>query len=214
MKITLLDGSPKATGSASNAILEGLLGCLENNSTVGIQKARREADYASLWESRSLVLSFPLYVDSFPSEVIGFLEHFSGFANDLPADGPRPILYVIVNSGFHETERSLLVLDQCRLFASMAKLVWGQGLAIGGGPLISMRPEAFKKGSFPFGRHIKALKVLSANILSEASGPDVESKPSMPRFVYNLGANQYWKLLSKKNGLKTSDLYEVTEVKG
>ncbi|MDR2460423.1 MAG: hypothetical protein LBE38_06550 [Deltaproteobacteria bacterium] len=211
MKVALLDGSPQPNKSASLLLLEAIKGFLGKKASFSLLKAKLPGDFKSLMANDSLVLAFPLYVDTFPSQVIAFLEEFAIVNKDLPENSKSPKLYVIVNCGFHETSRSLLVLEQCRLFAMKANLSWGQGLAIGGGPLTLMFPDSLPKGIWPFGKYVKALKTMASNILKLVPGPDLESSPSMPRWLYNMGANHHWKVLIKKNGLPVKDLYKVYE---
>ena len=94
-----------------------------------------------------------------------------------------------------------------RLFAASAGFAFGQGLALDGGPLISMLPARAKKGSWPFGNHAKAMAKLAQSMKTLSSGPDFEAQPSMPRFLYNFGANLYFRREAWKNGLRRKDLY-------
>jgi hypothetical protein len=93
-----------------------------------------------------------------------------------------------------------------RLFSNIAGFVFGQGLALEGGPLISMWPSRARKGSWPFGKHMSALNKLAHNIKTLSVAPDFEAQPRMPRFMYNLGANLYFRNMARKNGLKGKDL--------
>jgi hypothetical protein len=210
MMITLIDGSPKKGEGASSAILDILKGFLAgpSNSVQTLKAYSGEEGIFRPLDGNAVAISFPLYLDGMPSGLADYLERLSEDAKARGA-GPRgpAFLYAVVNSGFHEAHRSHLALEAARLFAEGAGLSYGQGLALGGGPLVSMSPERAKKGSWPFGGHCKAIRKLAGSIRTLASAPDMEASPSMPRSLYNFGANMRWRMLAKKNGLSRKDLY-------
>jgi hypothetical protein len=213
MLITLIDGSPKTTESASSVILAILKERLMGNANT-IQWIKPENPEETLrfpiLESNSLVFAFPLYMDSIPSGLLVFLEDLIAKAdsekNEKKSSGNKILTYAVVNAGFYDKERANLALENLRLFCELSGFSYGQGLALGGGPLISLVPERAKKGSWPFGKHMSALDKLAHNIKTLSVGPDFEAHPGMPRFLYNFGANFYLRRMARKNGLGRKDL--------
>jgi hypothetical protein len=213
MLITLIDGSPKKTESASSVILAILKEKLINNANT-IQWIKPENPEETLrfpiLESNSLVFAFPLYMDSIPSGLLVFLEDLTVKADldksEKKSQGNKIFTYAVVNSGFYDKERANLALENLRLFCELSGFSYGQGLALEGGPLISLRPERAKKGSWPFGKHMAALSKLAQNIKTLSVAPDIEAPPDMPRFLYNFGANLYLRHEARKNGLGRKDL--------
>ncbi|MDR2350219.1 MAG: NAD(P)H-dependent oxidoreductase [Deltaproteobacteria bacterium] len=219
MRLTLLNGSPKTGESASSIVLEIALEKLSGPDAV-VQTAKAavsEKDPASLpsfplfpiLESDAILVSFPLYFDGPPSGLVRFLEKLAAEAREArgSARGTATRLYGIVNCGFHETDRSNLALETLKIFAASAGFVYGRGLSLGGGPFISMTAKTFRRGGFPFGKQREAMDALFESAGTLSKGPDLEGTVSLPRSLYNIGANIHWKMLAKKEGNKTKDLY-------
>jgi hypothetical protein len=135
----LLVGSPKPAEASVSASLGGfllkelkekgwntqtmrLLPLMANDESRGkLRQAETQADLC--------ILSFPLYVDTFPAVVIEGLEESAIVLQGVT--GKR--LCAIVNCGFPEAHHCSNVLGQCRLFARQNGMEWAGGAGPGDG---------------------------------------------------------------------------------
>ncbi len=106
---------------------------------------------------------------------------------------------------FHP-EQCRVALRILRRWCEKQGLIWGQGLAVGGGPMIS----GLTIGQGPLTTIGRGLDVLAVNILTGASGEDEYVCPNFPRFLYMRFANSSWKRQAKANGLPVKELRRGT----
>ena len=145
----------------------------------------------------TLILTFPLYVDSLPSHLVDLLEAIKGKVYGLA-------VYAVVNCGFFEPEKNLVVIEILKNFCREAGLKWGRALAFGGGGMV----VSSSRLNFPplsgLGRE---LEDLAADALAGAEGPDRLASPNVPKWLYKTGAHLLWRWKAFRNGLKGKDLY-------
>ncbi|VBB46722.1 conserved hypothetical protein [uncultured Paludibacter sp.] len=204
MNITFINGSPKAKGSASQAILNDLKTFLpsQNISEIHFNKPKvTEKQIETLKKSEILVFSFPLYVDSVPSNLLGCMIVLEKELQSLPIT-----VYAICNNGFYEGIQNRPALKVIKNWSSKTKLNWGQGLGVGcGGMLAGLINVPAGKG--PKKNLGVALKNLSEKISHCQPGENVFITANFPRFLYKIMAHIGWKKEIKKNGKKVKDLY-------
>ncbi|MDR0849318.1 MAG: hypothetical protein LBN10_09850 [Propionibacteriaceae bacterium] len=204
MKITIINGSPKARGSASELIIKAFQSKLGPNAECTVC-------HAALWAgpkvvetatmSDAIVLVFPLYVDSIPSHLLRLLDTQGGA---LSAAAPGAKVYAVVNNGFYEGRQNAVALEILRNFCARYGLTWGQGLGVGAGGVITAVPM----DSWPLRPLDKALDDFADAVAKGAIGEDVFITSNLPRFVYQLSAHSEWRKLAKKHGLTTKQLYQ------
>lgn len=200
MKVVCLVGSPRGQRSTSQVLGTLLLESLERRGAAGSlwrvnEMREREglfADFcAALAGAELLVLSFPLYVDTLPADLIRVLGWLAAGREELPLAGKR--LVALANSGFPEAEQNDIALDQCARFARECGLQWSGGLALGGGAALNGRPLSDFGAAL---RHVQTALDGAATALAEGRAVPDEAiqqmaHPFMPAWAYlNLGASK------------------------
>ncbi|OHD27571.1 MAG: hypothetical protein A2Y38_23050 [Spirochaetes bacterium GWB1_59_5] len=206
MKAVLMNGSPKAAGSASGIVLDtvadamgpGVESLTKRAVTAG---SATEEDVAA----DALVLAFPLYVDCLPAPLLEWLISYRAIAPSRSGRKPARV-YAICNCGFHEAAQTELALEVVANFARSAGLEWGGGLGIGSGGMLaglaSVPPGAGIKRSVSEG--LDWIAGLAAR--GEASGETRFVRFAFPRFAYILAAHAGWKAMARANGLRPRDI--------
>ncbi|HVP23594.1 MAG TPA: hypothetical protein VMS77_06750 [Conexivisphaerales archaeon] len=149
-----------------------------------------------------VVLAFPLYVDSLPSQAIRALEliaeHEKGSAN------PSGKSFVgIVNSGFPEARQNDYALAVCQSFARQVGFRWAGGLALGGGGMVGGRPLAEGGGGV---RNQRAALEMAADSLARGEvipekATSLMSKLGIPRWLYLWMGNRRWHFEARSHGV-------------
>lgn len=211
----LLVGSPKYTGSSSEALGVYLLEQLREKGvtteSLHINRLLKMADgEKKLLETVNncdlLILSFPLYVDSLPSGTIKALEiiarnraqNCSGVEK-----ARKQSMLAICQNGFPEAHQNNTALAICRCFAGEAGFAWAGGLALGGGGAINGKP--LQKLGGMLGKVRKALELTAEALTVGQPVPEqadeLMSKPLVPGWLYLFIGNLMWKIQAKKNGI-------------
>ena len=208
VRAALLVGSPKGPNSTSNSIGAYLTERLKQNG-ITTEKAyicqslgtdqRREALFRLVDESDLIILAFPLYVDSLPSQVIATLELIDENEKTKPQLKKKRFA-AIANSGFPEAKQNNTALAVCRLFAKQAGFIWAGGLAMGAGGIISGTPLAKFGGRVR--NQTKALEIAADALAKGQPIPDeavaLMSKLGFPKWIYTWRGNRIWKQEAKK----------------
>lgn len=71
--VGLLNGSPKAPGGTSDAILKQVQSELDQDSIILSAKNASEDIYTELDNCKAVVIVFPIYADTLPSHLLRFL---------------------------------------------------------------------------------------------------------------------------------------------
>lgn len=204
MNITFINGSPKAKGSASQAILNDLKTFLpsQNIKEVQFNKPKvTEEQIETLKHSEVIVFSFPLYVDSVPSNLLACMIEIEKELRSLPIT-----VYALCNNGFYEGIQNRHALNVIKNWSTKTNLAWGQGIGVGcGGMMGGLANVPVGKG--PKKNFGEALSILSDNIHNKRSDENVYINANFPRFLYKLMAHFGWRQQIRKNGKKVSDLY-------
>ena len=202
MNICLIDGSPKPKGSTSGRILT----VIEQNLGLGHQYTRfdtavgnPDALIESLGGSDVILLAFPLYADGIPAHLLRLL---TAVENTIISVAKGAVLYVIVNNGFYEARQNTIALSMTRIFCEKSGLVWGQGLAIGGGGMLASAPL-----TIPLMKSIRNVLVkLADNIQTKKTAETLFAQPDIPRRFYIIGAHMGWRMSAKQNGVSRKAL--------
>ncbi len=207
MKIALIDGSPKNSGSASGSILQDLRSFSEAETNTLYDYHFKGAvvgaeEVATLRECDVLIFAFPLYVDGIPSHLLRCLVQLEpSFAKV----NKEITVYVVANCGFYEGHQNSLAIAMMENWCTKAGLKWGQGIGIGAGGMIAGN-QNIPLGYGPKKNLGKAFTQLAENVCQCASDEPVFITANFPKIAYKLGAEVNWWLTAKANGLKRRDL--------
>ena len=143
----------------------------------------------------ALVLGAPLYVDGLPAQAVKLLEML------LQCDTGRfagKKVYVVSNLGFYEGEQTCNLFDIVRNWCDRMQMVYGGGLTVGAGPMISvLKNMPLKKG---FNKDIgKGIEQLANAIARGEVTDNYYAKTKIPRAVYLMAAHMSFRKTLKKN---------------
>ncbi len=209
MKITFINGSPKANNSASGLLLDEL-GTLRQKdciTTYGLHTPclPAEMDLKAFSLSDAAVFAFPLYVDGIPSHLLHCLcqleKHFIAYSSALT-------VYSIVNCGFFEGKQNRYAIEIMKNWCARSGLKWGMGVGIGGGGMVTGIQQV-PVGVGPCKNFSAAISVLSEQITAGTTAEDIYVMPTVPRIEYKLAVESEWRRQIAANGLSPKDLFRT-----
>lgn len=204
MKIGMINGSPKKTGSASGLLAAELAGLLENAKITEWHICdRNDSIPPQLRQQDVLIFLFPLYVDAIPSQILSFLEELEDELR-----GADISVYAVVNCGFYEAQQNQWALEIMKNWCSKTGLEWRHGLGIGGGGMVSQIGN-IPPGKGPRKNITRGLSELASLVKSGQGAKDNYTSVNYPRRLYILMAHLGWRLQIKQNGLKIKELRRV-----
>jgi multimeric flavodoxin WrbA len=207
--VLLLVGSPGNLRSNSDKIGQYLIDRLtdagwESDKECIYQvikdEARMKTVFGKMDKADLIILSFPLYVDSLPSQTIRFME-LACVRGVGQKKGQR--FLAVCQSGFPESSHSEDALRICSIFAHDAGYRWVGGLAVGGGGAIGGRDLNEAGGML---RNLRL--ALNMTAMAMEQGEDIPSeareltnKGIAPPWMYNWIVNRRWKKEARRNGV-------------
>ena len=205
MKISIINGSPKAGRSNSEILGNYLLSLLKDN---GIRKyysisVRLDDKIKNqIYNSDVLIFLFPLYVDGIPSNLLKLLVEFE----KEKVVNPATRVYCIVNNGFYEGKQNRLAILQIKNWCEKVKARWGQGIGVGAGELLPYLKK-YPLGQGPLKNLGKVLDEFSANIITLKSDKDIYINPNWLKSLYFFQGSISWILKGRKNNLRVRELF-------
>ena len=205
MKISIINGSPKAGKSNSEILGNYLLSLLKDN---GIRKyysisVRLDDKIKNeIYNSDVLIFLFPLYVDGIPSNLLKLLVEFE----KEKVVNPATKVYCVVNNGFYEGKQNRLAILQIKNWCEKVKARWGQGIGVGAGELLPYLKKC-KLEQGPLKNLGKALEKFSINILTLKNDKDIYINPNWLRSLYFFQGSISWILKGRKNNLRVRELF-------
>jgi len=200
--ILLLVGSPRKEKSTSNSLGEYLLNefkdedfntkkvFLHYKKQIKKQEILDNIDWADL-----IILSFPLYVDCLPADVIKNLEIIKDEYNS----NQNKYFFAISNCGFPESHHNNTALKICKQFAIEMNWEWRGSLAVGMGAAINGSQLIEPKGM------VKNIIQELDNVYDKLAHTDdlikASAAPSIPQWLYILMGNMGWRYQAFKNGI-------------
>jgi multimeric flavodoxin WrbA len=193
-KALLLVGSPRDIDRSSSGRLGGrLLDALKERGfeterlhVHAVVRAPAETEQAlvAIESAGVVILSLPLYVDSFPAPVIALLERIA----ERRTGAGRVRFLLLIQCGFPERTQNMTALAIAERFAAEAGWEWLGGVAFG-----AMENYG--------GSAAEALPRIAEAIADGKPIPEVMLKRVMPAWFYRLGGNIMWRRQAKKNGV-------------
>lgn len=203
MNISIINGSPKPGESTSELLIKYLLQEMGKCNAQIFKCSLQTTELAKIASSDVLVLVFPLYIDSIPSQLLRFLidlEELRDLNHDM-------MVYCIVNNGFFEGAQNYIAVQQIKNWCAAADLNWGQGVGIGAGEMLSFIADVPLRYG-PNKNIGYAISNLAANLLNKKSGKDRFVSPNWPRFLWRIQSTKFfWMPRARANSLKKRDLY-------
>lgn len=205
MKISIINGSPKAGNSTSELLIEYLMPFIKDNDIITYKVCKAtlsKAQFSQIQSSEVLIFTFPLYIDSINSSLLNFLIELQkrGFENK------NINVYCIINNGFYEGRQNQVAADIMKNWCKSTGLIYGQTLGVGAGEMLPFLKD-IPLGHGPNKNIGIALQKLSQNIMSLNQGDDLFLSPNWSRFLWKIQASLcVWYPRAKKNGLKKKEL--------
>ena len=205
MKISIINGSPKAGRSNSEILGNYLLSLLKDNEIrkyYSISVRLDDKIKNQIYNSDVLIFLFPLYVDGIPSNLLKLLVEFE----KEKVVNPATKVYCVVNNGFYEGKQNHLAILQIKNWCEKIKARWGQGIGVGAGELLPYLKKC-KLEQGPLKNLGKALEKFSINILTLKNDKDIYINPNWLRSLYFFQGSISWILKGRKNNLRVRELF-------
>lgn len=201
MDVCIINGNPRKEKSNSRIIIDYMSSMLEGNNIkvhgifntgISLEKIKKDID-----KCHALILVFPLYVDSIPSQMLEFMMELEkrGVINK------NIVVYCAVNNGFYEGAQNRIAIEQVRNWSRKIQVQWGQGIGIGSGEILPHLKKV-PLGSGPLRNLGKVLEKFTENIKLTRKGEDIYINPNYPRFLWKIQASLSWIFKARKNKVK------------
>ena len=205
MKISIINGSPKAIKSNSEILGNYLSSLLKENEIkkyYSISFRLNDENKNEIYNSDVLIFLFPLHVDGIPSNLLKLLVKFE----EEKIIKSETKIYCIVNNGFYEGKQNRLAILQIKNWCEKVNARWGQGIGVGAGELLP-HLKKYPLGQGPLKNLGKVLDEFSANIITLKSDEDIYLNPNWLKSLYFFQATISWILKGKKNNLRVRELF-------
>ena len=190
---TLINGSPKLFSSNSEYFLNIISNDLDNFFKLDLKKDKYDVAINNIKKSDVLVLAFPLYIDSPPSNVLEFLDYLY----DEKINVENKSLYIIINCGFREGEQNITGLNIIKRWCEKKKILYKGSILIGAGEIVGKKQYKYichkaLKQLYNFRTFIKE---------KEKCGDLITTMDFFNNKIYCFLANYNWSKKGKMNGL-------------
>ena len=205
MKISIINGSPKAIKSNSEILGNYLSSLFKENEIkkyYSISFRLNDENKNEIYNSDVLIFLFPLHVDGIPSNLLKLLVEFE--KEKVIKSGTK--IYCIANNGFYEGKQNRLAILQMKNWCEKVKADWGQGIGAGAGELLPYLKKS-PLGQGPLKNLGKVLDEFSANIITLKSDEDIYINPNWLKSLYFFQATISWILKGRKNNLRVRELF-------
>ncbi|MCL1854863.1 MAG: NAD(P)H-dependent oxidoreductase [Clostridia bacterium] len=202
MKVTAINGSPKAEGSISGLIIKHTEQILGEKMQLYhalrlVQGKTAHETVEAILDADVLLVVFPLYVDSLPAPLTELLTRLEDAARCVSVNTR---VFAIANCGLYEPEHTALALDMVRFFAERSGFEWGCGLGIGRGGMLASMGKNWSGG--PVSGVYAALCNMADAMRDGRREKNGFAAPKFPRFLYIAAANMGWRTQARQNGVR------------
>ena len=213
MKINMINGSQKTGESNSGIILNGLNDLIKEKHKAatacqvaiyksGLKRFTNET-LKEILSGDVIVLAFPLFGDSIPSNTLKMLIDLE---NAVKQEGAQNlILYTIVNNGFYEGKQNAIAFEIIKNWCDRSGVQFGGGIGQGAGEMLGPTKHIpLNKG--PFNNLARALQAMTEKMETKEPFETMYLNPYFPRFLWKIMGTRFWNTQARKNGLTKKDM--------
>lgn len=182
MKIIYLNGSPRLKLSNSTSFLNDIKD--KQNKIYYLYKDKFDEIISGIKKCDTIVLAFPLYVDSPTSGTLRFFEYIKD--NNIDISGKN--LYAIINCGFLEAKQNDVARDIVKLFCTNNNINYMGCIRIGAGVIIGKKKVSLLYKLVSISYYFKINKFKRAILNSNCADIATTIHP-VPKWLYVLIAN-------------------------
>jgi len=207
MKISIINGSQKTGESNTGHILERLRSLINQTHEInvfncGLKQLTNEM-FKEITSGDIIILSFPLFVHSLPSNTLKMLIELE---NIIKQQSKKDlIMYTIVNNGFYEGKQNNIVFEIIKNWCEQSGVKFGGGIGQGAGEMIG-HTKHLPKDKDLFKNLTYALQTMIENMEMKKPIEIQYLNPHFPRFLWRFMAVRHWNNLAKNNGLSKKDI--------
>jgi hypothetical protein len=200
----MINGSQKSGESNTGIILNELNSRLGKYKIIihilGAKPFSAEI-YEEITTSDVIILAFPLYVDSVPSNVLKMLIELEEYVK-----GRNIVMYTLINNGFYEGKQTHIAFEIVQNWCDHTGVRFGGGIGQGAGEMIgATKNTPISKG--PFNNLGRELALLAEKIEKRETYGIRYLSPYFPRFLWRFMAKHtFWHSMAYKNKLKKKDI--------
>lgn len=195
---TLINGSHKLNKSNSQTFLEYIYDYLDEYKLYDLNKDKYEEIINNILESSTLILAFPLYVDSPTSIILSFLDYL--YDNRMKLKNIS--VYVIVNCGFLEGEHNITAVNIIKNWCIKMNADYKGSIMIGAGEIVGN-----KRFRFISRKALKQLKEFGISISDDKKcGDIITTMDLLNNKLYCILANYSWNKKGRLNGITKKDI--------
>jgi multimeric flavodoxin WrbA len=207
MKISLINGSQKIGVSNTGIILDWFHGLIKERHEVklyncGVKYFTNET-FREIISGDVIVLAFPLFVDSIPSNTLKMLIELEKTIKQEQA--VNLIIYTIVNNGFYEGKQNHVSFEIIKNWCEHSGVKFGGGIGQGAGEMMGQLTDTpLNKG--PFNNLAKTLQAMVKTMELRQPFETRYLSPYFPRFLWRFMGTRHWNTLAQKNGIKKKEI--------
>lgn len=194
---TIMNGSPKVINSNSSYFVNMITKKLDEYNVFELKDGNYNNIIDSIGKSKTIILAFPLYVDSPTSITLSFLDYII----DNKVSLKDKSIYTIINCGFREGEQNVTALNIIKRWCEKVKATYKGSILIGAGEIVGK-----KKYKFISNKVLKDLKEFS-NIIKENKTKEIVTTMNLLNDkIYCMLANLSWNKKGRINNLTKKEL--------
>ena len=195
---TLINGSQKNHRSNSRYFLDYISKYLDDYTIYDLKYDDFNNIINSIINTDTMVLAFPLYVDSPNSLTLKLLDYI--YDNNIDLSNKK--LYVIINCGFREGIHNITALNIIKNWANKTSINYSGSMLIGAGEIVGKEEYSYIT-SIATNKLKKFSKCIKDNNISKDI---ITTMDLLTNRVYCMFANHSWTKKGKINNLTKDDL--------
>ena len=194
---TIINGSPKVINSNSSYFINIITKKLAKLNVFELKDEDYNNIIDSINKSKTIILAFPLYVDSPTSITLSFLDYI--IDNKITLKDKS--IYTIINCGFREGKQNITASNIIKRWCEKVEATYKGSILIGAGEIVGK-----KKYKFISNKALKNLKEFS-NIIKENKTKEIITTMNLLNDkIYCILANLSWNKKGRINNLTKKEL--------